>query len=589
MPGYDDGPRLRIMRAGFLIFTTFFIFSKSFYFGKVRYNRNMNSDIIRDIKSFFRGDIDAASETLEKYSHDASLFVIRPSLVVYPRDAADVGALVTYITEKKKELPDLSITVRSAGTCMSGGAVNDSIIMDVTRYMNRIIEVTDDYAVVEPGCFYRDFEKATLAHNRIMPAFTASKDLCAMGGMFGNNSGGEKTLRYGKFEKYILESRIIFSDGKEYVVKPLSQSELDAKIAQGDFEGNLYKSIFETISKNYEAIGKAKPVVSKNSAGYYLWNVWDRERGVFDLNKLLVGSQGTLGIVTQIKLGLVPVAPATRMLVIFLPDIHRLGELATAINQYHPDSVESFDDASLRLAMKFLPDLLRQMGLWRAIGLAFRYIPEALMMLRGKMPKLIVLVEVCENSDEIVETHIETIRSALIPFGYPMRTTRSTRGGEKYWRIRHESFNLLRRHVRGMHTAPFIDDVVVPVSALPEFLPRLTAILDRENILYTIAGHVADGNFHIIPLMDFKDPKTRDIILRVSDEVYGLVLSYSGSLTAEHNDGLIRTPFIERMFGPFITTLFKQVKTLFDPENIFNPRKKVGATREYSAEHMRED
>ncbi len=559
----------------------------------------MNPDMLRDIKSFFRGDIDAMPETLENYSRDASLFVVKPSLVVYPRDAADIGALVKYVSEKKSEHPEISLTVRSAGTDMSGGVVNDSLIMDVTRYMNRIIEVTDDYAIVEPGCFYRDFERAALARKRMMPAFTASKDLCAMGGMFGNNSGGEKTLRYGKFEKYILESRIIFSDGNEYLVKPLSESELKTKIAQGDFEGNLYKSIFEMIERNYEAIGKARPGVSKNSAGYYLWNVWTppspkasagkSKEGIFDLNKLLVGSQGTLGIVTQMKLGLVPVPTATRMLALFLPDLHRLGEITTVINQYHPDSVESFDDASLKLAMKFLPDFLRQMGLWRAISLAFRYIPEGIMMLRGKTPKLILLIEVCEPTDEAAKTHIEKIRLAMEPFGYDMRVTRSSRGGEKYWRIRHESFNLLRKYVRGMHTAPFIDDVVVPVATLTEFLPRLTAILDREHILYTIAGHAADGNFHIIPLMDFKDSKTRDIILRVSDEVYDLVLSYGGSLTAEHNDGLIRTPFIERMFGPFITTLFRQVKTLFDSENIFNPRKKVGGTREYATDHMRQD
>lgn len=545
--------------------------------------------LIRDIKSFFRGDIDAMPETLENYSRDASLFVVRPSLVVYPRDAADIGALVKYVSEKKRDIPELSITVRSAGTDMSGGAINDSIIMDVTRYMNRMIEVTDQYAIVEPGCYYRDFEKAVGKRASMMPAFTASKDLCALGGMFGNNAGGEKTLRYGKFENYILESRVIFSDGNEYVVKPLSQKELDAKLAQGDLEGNLYKSVFEMVEKNYEAIGKARPGVSKNSAGYYLWNVWDRDRRIFDLNKLLVGSQGTLGIVTQMTLRLVPIVPESRMLAIFLPDIHRLGELATVIYEQKPDSVESFDDASLRLAMKFLPDLLRQMGIWRAIGLAFRYIPEALMMIRGRVPKLILLVEVCGQTTAEVSTHIEKIKLALKSFDYPMRTTRSSRGGEKYWRIRHESFNLLRRHVRGMHTAPFIDDVVVPIATLPEFLPRLTAILDREQILYTIAGHAADGNFHIIPLMDFHDPKTRDIILRVSDEVYELVLSSGGSLTAEHNDGLIRTPFIERQFGPFITTLFRQVKTLFDPETILNPRKKVGATREYATEHMRTD
>ena len=122
------------------------------------------------------------------------------------------------------------------------------------------------------------------------PAFPASKEICAMGGIVGNNGAGEKTLRYGKAEKYVIATKVVFNDGNEYVVKPLTKSELDAKIAQNDFEGNLYKSLFETIEKNYDAIKNAKPKVSKNSAGYFLWNVWDRETQIFDLNKLIINA-----------------------------------------------------------------------------------------------------------------------------------------------------------------------------------------------------------------------------------------------------------------------------------------------------------
>ena len=211
------------------------------------------------------------------------------------------------------------------------------------------------------------------------------------------------------------------------------------------------------------------------------------------------------------------------------------------------------------------------------------------MVLRGEVPKLILMVEVTGSRRESILPKLKIMQEAIRSFGYRSRITTSRAESEKYWRIRHESFNLLRKHVQGMHTAPFIDDVVVPVETLPEFLPKLITILDREKCIYTIAGHPGDGNFHIIPLMNFRDPKTREIIPRVSHEVYELVLSYGGSITAEHNDGLIRTPFLERMFGPFMTTLFKQVKTLFDDQVILNPRKKVGATEAYMIDHLKKD
>lgn len=540
----------------------------------------MNLEIL---KKTFLGDIDTSAETLDAYSRDASLFEVAPKIVVFPKNAADVQSLVKWANTQ----PDVSLTARSAGTCMSGGAINDSVIIDFTKYMNLIIQVDESAATMQPGAYYRDVEKQTLKIERIMPTYTASKNICAVGGMFGNNAGGEKSIKYGKMEDFVVQSKVVFSDGNEYVVKPLNREQLDAKIAQNDFEGNIYKSLFETIEKNYDAIKNAKPNVSKNSAGYYLWNVWDRKTGIFDLNKLLVGSQGTLGIMTEVTWKLVPVEPVSNVLAIYMDRIDRLGDLAKTLVAFKPDSIESFDDYSLRLAFMFFFDFLGSMGLWAFIRLGIAMIPDGVKILKGGIPKLIVLVEVAGKTEGEVKEKLLEIQKSVEPFGFDNHIARSSTEAQKYWRIRRESFNLLRKHVAGKRTAPFIDDIIVDPSVLPEFMPRLQAILDREGFVYTIAGHVGNGNFHIIPLLDMHDAKNRDMILRVSDEVYTLVLSYKGSITAEHNDGIVRTPYLEKMYGPFVIGLFKFAKTLFDPKNIFNPGKKVGDTKEYLKNHIR--
>ncbi len=553
---------------------------RAFFVAGKEYNEYMN---LESLRKDFRGDIDVTEATLQKYSHDASLFEVRPQVVVFPKDSKDIQKLVRWANDEKS----VSLTVRSGGTCMSGGSINDSVIIDVTKYMNTIVEITDQYAVMQPGVFYRDLEIETLKKGVIMPTYTASKNICAVGGMFGNNAGGEKSIKYGKMEDFILETKMIFADGNEYVVKPLTRDELDTKMTQGDFEGNLYKSLFDTIEKNYNALKNAKPNVSKNSAGYYLWNVYDRTTGIFDVNKLLVGSQGTLGIMVEQTWRLVPVEPVSNVLAIYMDKIDRIGDLAKTLVAFKPDSIESFDDYSLQLAFKFFFDFLGSMGLWKFIKLGVAMIPDGILMLRGGIPKLIVLVEVAGKTETEVTKRLLEINQAVEPFGFPVHIAKSSAEADKYWRIRRESFNLLRKHVSGKRTAPFIDDIIVNPEVLPEFMPKIQKILDEAGFVYTIAGHVGNGNFHIIPLLDMHDEKNKEMILEVSDRVYDLVLKYGGSITAEHNDGIVRTPYLEKMYGPFISGLFKFTKTLFDPKNIFNPGKKVGDTKEYLKNHIR--
>ncbi|MEO5645952.1 MAG: FAD-binding oxidoreductase [Candidatus Paceibacterota bacterium] len=541
---------------------------------------------VSDLQKKINGEVMADEPTLIKYSRDASLFEVRPEAVVFPKDAADVQAVVKYVGEHKELDPSISVTARSAGTDMSGGPLNESIIMDFTKYMGTIISVDDEKGIAQPGAFYRDFEKLTLKRNRILPSYTASKELNTLGGMNANNSGGEKAIKYGKTEKYIRRQKVVLADGVEYDIKPLTKAELDIKMVQKNFEGKVYKELYELIEAHYDAIQTARPHVTKNSAGYYLWNVWDRDTGIFDLNKLLCGSQGTLGMTTEVELGLVKVPKYSKMVVMYLPTIARLGEVVDTIMKYEPESFESYDDYSMKLAIKFSFDFFSTLGFWGAIKLGIQFIPDIWQVLTGGVPKLILMAEVTGDDEQEVMTRADAIKTAMKPFKYKTHVAHSAAEVEKYWKIRRESFNLLRKHVQGKQTAPFIDDIIVNPHKLPEFLPKLQSIIDQYKLVYTIAGHAGNGNFHIIPLMDLNNPISSDIILDLSKKVYALVAEYDGSITAEHNDGIIRTPFLPYMYKPEIIDLFAKVKDIFDPLNIFNPGKKVGGSFDYITSHL---
>jgi FAD/FMN-containing dehydrogenase len=550
-------------------------------------------EIINDLKSRgFTGEINTTPKELERCSHDASLFEIKPKLVVAPQDATGVERLVKLVAERKKTHPDLSLTARSAGTDMGGGAINDSIIVDFQKHFTNIEGVTTSEGHAQPGVFFRDFDAETAKQNVLMPTYPASRDLCTIGGMVNNNAGGEKSLEFGKTENFVRELKVVFADGVERVVKPLNRSELDAKRAQKDFEGKVYREIFQLVDSRYDEIKAAKPHVSKNSTGYNLWDVWDREKGIFDLTKLIVGSQGTLGLTTDIKLGLVPRRAHSGLLVLFLHDMSDLGELIPKVLQSKPATFESFDDQTLWLSIRFMPSFLKMLGPIKFIHLLLSLIPDGLQLLRG-IPKLILMVEFNGDTEQEVREKIKGLHRELSKHraryeinGFEEDATEGK--SEKFWLMRRQSFKLLREKVKDKHTAPFIDDLVVNPPHLMEFLPQLQQIIRKYKLFATVAGHMGDGNFHIIPLMKLEDPTDRAKLEPAMKEVNTLVLKYRGSLSGEHNDGLVRGPWLEQMYGPEVLGYFRQAKDIMDPDHIFNPHKKANADWDYSFGHVRQ-
>ncbi|MEK7209415.1 MAG: FAD-binding oxidoreductase [Patescibacteria group bacterium] len=542
-------------------------------------------DLVAKIREFFRGEVIDSEMDLEKYSRDASLFKIKPQVVVFPKDVEDIKNLVKFVARNKPENPNLSLTVRSGGTDMTGGPLSESIVVDVSRYLNRLKEIGSDYAVVEPGLFYRDFEKETLKKNLLLPSYPASREICTVGGMVANNAGGEKTLAYGKTIDYVAELNVILRDGNEYEFKALSEAELEEKKKISGIEGEIYAQMSDLVINNYDLLQKARPKVSKNSSGYYLWDVYNPHTKNFNLTKLFTGSQGTLSIVTQIKFRLICPQKHRRLLVVFLKDMSHLAEVTRRILEFSPESFESYDDHTFKVALKFLPELAKKLrgGLVR---LMFNFLHEFWIIFMHGLPKLILLAEFSGETETTAYQKALAAEKSLAGLNLNTKISLPGYDTEKYWLMRRESFNFLREKIKNLRTAPFIDDIIVQPKRLPEFLPQLYSILDGYPIIYTVAGHVGDGNFHIIPLMDFANPKSKDYVIQISRKVYDLVIKFGGSISAEHNDGLIRGPYLKQFFGAEVYGLFEQTKKIFDPENIFNPGKKVGARLEYALDHL---
>ncbi len=536
----------------------------------------------------FGGDIHDDEDTLKFFSHDASIFEIKPQLVVAPKNAADVQRLVSTAAKLKKEMPELSLTARSGGTCMSGGAINDSVIVDFNKYLSAIGPVSDGSAEVQPGAFYRDFEKETLKHGLIMPSYPASRELCTVGGMVANNAGGEKSLEFGKTDNFVKRLKVVLADGKEYEVKPLNKQQLAEKMSKNSFEGRLYRQVYELVSKNDAELQAAKPKVSKDSTGYHLWNIWDKKTGSFDMTKAIVGAQGTLGFVTDIEFKLVPNPKHEGTLVIFLRKLDDLGELINDVMAHKPATFEGFDNYTLMLSFKLFFFFRKTLGWFGLVKLAFQLLPDLLILGRG-IPKMVLLAQFSGATPEEVSSKIDSLRASLTKYEHEalFEDDDNEAKEKKFWIMRRESFNILRHKVKDKHTAPFIDDLVVNPEYLPQFLPEIRRIINKYKLLATIAGHMGDGNFHIIPLMEMDKETDRAKLEPAMKEVNELVLKYKGSLSGEHNDGLVRGPWLHQMYSLPVLEHFKQLKQIFDPENIFNPHKKTDATWDYSFSHVR--
>lgn len=542
--------------------------------------------LLRDLRVIFKGEVITDAHTRQSYSHDASIYQMKPDAVLHPKTSNDIQQLVRFVASHKHAYPGLSIAPRGAGTDMSGGAISNSLLVDMTTHFSTIHNVSSSELHVQPGVYMRDVEPRLAANQAMLGCVPASRDLCTVGGMVGNNSGGEQSLRYGNTENFVKQLRVVFADGNEYLVEPLTKKQLNAKTKQNTFEGNLYKAVYALIEDNYDIIRNGRPKVNKNSMGYNLWSVWDRDTGIFDLTHLITGSQGTLGIITDITFKLIPRPKHTGLLVLYLPTIRQLGTLIQTVMRHQPATFEGFDDITFELGIKYFKVFRKQLGTkeWLKQQMSLM---GSVAKFKGHLPSMVLMVEFEGDNPEEVAAKIAALQCDLINFKVRMETNDDVDGNNKFWQIRRASLSLLRQRVHDKYASPFIDDLVVQPKYLPEFLPALRRIIRKHNLPATIAGHFGDGNFHIIPLMNIESEIDQAKLEPTMREIIPLVLKYGGTLAGEHNDGMVRGPWLPAVFGDEIYQLFRTTKEIFDPMYILNPHKKTDASWDFSMKHIR--
>ncbi len=543
--------------------------------------------IVSSLKKVVKGDVSTDLHDRKLVRHDASIYELLPDVVISPKDSRDISSIVKVVVKNKALYPTLAITPRSAGTDMSGAAIGSSIVLEMTPHFNTIAPLKGSLLHVQPGAFMRDIDPVLAEHSLQIGSVPASRALCTIGGIVGNNAGGEQSLRYGNAEHWVREMNVVLADGNEYLIKPLTKKQLFAKMAEDTFEGNLYKGVYELIESNYDLIRNARPKVHKNSMGYNLWSVWDRDSGIFDMTRLFTGSQGTLGVITDLVMEAVPKAPHSGLLLAYLPSLKNLDSVITTVMKHNPATFEGFDDITFNLGIKHFKTFRKQLGA-KEYARQQAHLLKSVAKFKGHLPNLLLMVEFDGSTQREVATKIEKLYHELRQFKIKLEIQGTAESSAPFWQIRRAALALLRNQIKGKYASPFIDDMTVEPRHLSKFIPELRKIIRKNKLPATIQGHFGDGNFHLIPLMDIagKDQLKLEPVMR---ELIPIVTKYGGTMAGEHNDGMVRGPWLPAVFGNEVFDLFRQTKELFDPQYIFNPHKKTDASWAYSMDHIRSD
>ena len=531
----------------------------------------------------FHGEVSSKKELLDKYSTDESIFCIRPQVVIRPRHKADVEVLVRTIAKETKRFSSLSLTPRSAGTGLGGGSLTDSIVVDMTD-LNKMGDVTVKKDTItftcEPGLMWRDMEKVLHRHNAYLPPFPSSKDICTIGGAVANNSAGPDSLRYGHCAEWVESVDVVLKDGRTYTVKPLTLKEFQALIKQKHEYARIAQEIYELIVKNEAEIHRNKPKTKKNTAGYSLWNVipegvanFKKGKGVFDLTRLISGSQGTIGIITSLTMRAIPIQKNTSLIVVPIFDLNEAAETVVKAMKYNPINIEIFDALTFDMALSN-PDFFKQ----RLSGLTYYRVMLSMyttyhIRFARKIPEFTALIVVDEDTTN--KTPATDIAKHIGNRLVKARVVTNPIEAEMYLQIRRASFSLSKMIDKTKRPAAFLEDMTVPPENLSKFFIQIKKLFKEFNVISAIHGHGGNGHFHFYPLLDFTNKTTPLLVEKMADAFFATAIKFKGDICGEHNDGIIRTPYLHLMFTKKMLDIFKDCEHIFDPEDIFNPGKKV--------------
>jgi len=511
-------------------------------------------------------------KALGQYSTDQSIFSITPSGAFIPKDSKDISELVLYVTKEHKGDSKYSLTARAGGTCMSGGPLNDGIIIDVTKHLGEIIsfDAEQKRMWVGMGAYYRDMEAYLAPKGLLYAPYTSSKDICCIGGMVGNNASGEKSFRYGANRDNVRSIKMVCADGNEYLFGPLKSKEVDKKKKLETLEGEIYRVLTSLYETHKETFDTTYPHVRKNAAGYALNTIYDQKKDEWNLAKLLTGSQGTLGIMTSAEIEVVPIAPHTALFAVPIDTFENVPDILDEVTKETPDTVEVYDKKTLELACKEDPHIHKHLS--------------------HLMPyRAVLLVEYTEESEEELAKKVAHFNEVCNAKSVRFEGVCDPETTASHWETRRNSYRLLKEYVKNGTPVPIIEDISVARKELDGLFDELDAIMDKYDFEYVFHGHIADGSIRVFPVIDFTQPDAADKLLASTEEVFEMVVRRGGTISTDHNDGIIRTPFLPLMYNDATRAMFQEIKDVFDPQNIFNPRKKLSVTKDYLKSVIKKD
>lgn len=520
---------------------------------------------LEELKNNIEGDLRYDLITRTIYSTDASDYKEEPIAVIRPRGKEDIKKIIAFARAEKT-----GITVRAAGTSLAGQVVSYGIIVDISRYMNSILEVNEKekWVRVEPGVVLDELNIHLRQYGLFFGPETSTSNRCNMGGMVGNNSCGSHSLIYGSTRDHTIELHAVLSDGSEAVFGPVDKQDFEEKCKKQNLEGEIYRKINEILKdpENQKNIreGYPDPAIPRRNTGYALDLLLDStvfndsSEREFNFCRLLAGSEGTLAVITEIKLNLVPVPPPCKTLVCIH---HRDRDEAFVANlvalKFKPSAVELTDDRILELTKDNLSQKKNRF------------------FLDGD-PGAITMVEFARDTEEEVESVtidlINALRKEGYGYSYPV-----VRGKDmsKVWDLRKAGLGVLGNMKGDGRTVSLVEDTAVKVEDLPAYMDDFAKLLAKYGKDSVYHAHIGTGELHIRPVLNLKDPADVELFRTIGLETARLVKKYRGSLSGEHGDGRLRGEFIPLILGEANYDLLKKVKASWDPENILNPGKIV--------------
>jgi FAD/FMN-containing dehydrogenase/Fe-S oxidoreductase len=512
-------------------------------------NGRAGSDLERELRKVVEGDVRFDDYSRLLYATDASMYQVEPIGVVMPRSAADVHAVLELANRY-----NVPVLPRGGGTSLAGQTVNHAVVLDFSRYMNRVLEVDRDglWCRVQPGLVQDELNAHVRPMGLLFGPDTSTSNRATIGGMCGNNSAGSHSIAYGKTLDHVLEMTCLLADGSEVVLRDLTPDQLEAKSRGDGVEGQIYREVRRLVGANADEIRARYPRIMRRVSGYNLDEFLKSQP--FGLHRLAVGSEGTLVVVVEMKMRLVPKPKHTALDVLHYATLEEALESSPDLLTTGPYAVELTDKMILDLARDNFEQRQR-MG-----------------FVQGD-PAAIMIVEYAGETEAEVRAKVETLERlrARKRMGYAAHQAFDPAEQQSIWKLRKAGLGLLLGKKGDKKPIAFVEDTAVDPAKLPAFIARFREILGRHDAAAGYYGHCSVGCLHIRPLINLKDAAEIRKMQTIAEEITALVLEFQGALSGEHGDGRARSPFNETLYGPRLYDAFRQVKRSFDPKGILNP------------------